>query len=1011
MKVKIRYFFNKFGILSLFLYLANDIFVSYLKNKSTFMISQKSTTKPFIGQYLKGVVLLAVLFWGKSVAGQGWERSYGGNKTDRGNALIQTIDRGYLMVGFSESFGSDNDQDVYVVKTDIEGNVVWSEVFDEGFYEQGNEVIQGRNGNFLIVGMSQEFSTSDRDLYVLSISKSGKFLWSKTYGGAGDEKGLDITLGVDGGYVIIGETTTTNNGESDFFVLKIDDQGNEIWSRTMGTPKDDFGGAITTVNDGYAFAGVSENPIGFDNDILVYRISDQGDVKWSERISSSEIEEANDIITTRDNGLVITGNISNNRDLFIAKYNDSGKRLWSNSYGDPQLAEVGVALSELENGDLVVAGHAELNSINIDFMLAGFSADGDFLWENKTGNIVNTDFSEDIVRTDDGGYAIVGYNSQFLDIFNDLILIKTDGLGNTITSFISGIIFNERCNDFEPQGKLALEGWLVKAESADKTYFGSTDQNGEFNIRVDTGRYNVTVLPVTPYWTTCVPGGYIVNIDQFYDTTKLNFPITAEINCPFLEIDISTPFLAPCSDVIYNVNYCNLGTAVARDAYVEINLDEKLIFESSSKPFSKQEGNKYIFDLGAIGVSDCGNFTINTSLPCDGIAQNQSALVSAHIFPDTVCTEPDPNWDGSSIIVGGQCQEDSLTFFIRNVGQSDMTAPKNAIIVAEDVIFLKGEFNLPAGDETRYNLPKTGATYRIIAEQSEGHPGRSYPTFAIEGCAEEGADFSTGYVLQFQENDQDPYISIDTKEITSSNNAVNLRGYPKGYGEDAIISPNTDVNYTITFSNQGTDTISRVVIRDTLPKGLDIATLMPGASSHPYDFELYDEGILRITFKNISLTPESSAAPQSTSMGYVSFNIAQNPANEPGTIINNSAAIFFENEAPLYTNEISYVVGSYPEFVKENVTVSVDEPISRYGVEIKVQPNPFVESAIFEVLTQNAVEKVDFELYDVTGRLIRKEKFSGKRFEFKRQTLNAGLYFYKVAADGRRINSGKILIQ
>ena len=462
----------------------------------------------------------------------------------------------------------------------------------------------------IIVGTIKDISASDRDLYVLSISRTGKFLWSKRFGGDGDEFGKDITKGVDGGYVIIGETTTTDNGESDFYLLKIDDEGNKIWERNFGTDKDDVGTAITTINDGYAFTGFSENPNGFDNDLAIYRITDEGEEKWSKPISSDEIEEGNDIITTRDGGLVIVGNITNNRDVLITKYDDTGKRLWLTSIGDDKLAEIGVAVTELDNGELVVAGHAEQNQVNIDFFMAGFSADGDSLWQNKTGDIVNVDFTEGIVNTEDGGFAIVGYNSKFLDSFNDLTLVKTDGRGNTITSFIEGQIFSEPCNNFEPSGKLPLSGWLVEAVGEEKTYYGSTDEEGRYSIRVDEGRYAVNVLPVNSYWKTCVPGGFLVNIEEPYDTTEVNFPISAEINCPFLEVDISTPFLAVCSDIVYTVNYCNLGTAIARDAFIEVELDEIINFESSSKPFTNQEGSKYIFDLGVLGVSQCGSFTI-----------------------------------------------------------------------------------------------------------------------------------------------------------------------------------------------------------------------------------------------------------------------------------------------------------------------------------------------------------------------------------------------------------------
>ena len=399
----------------------------------------------------------------------------------------------------------------------------------------------------------------------------------------------------------------------------------------------------------------------------------QGLEVWESDIKSAENEEGYHIISTSDRSLVITGKIGDNSDAFVAKYTPSGEQLWLTTISEPtdqKLSEGGTAVAELENGDLTMVGFAEISGgINIDIFLAGLSQDGEELWINNVGDVLNTDAGQDIAATHDGGYIITGSSANLLSFINDLSLVKTDGAGNTITSYIKGSIFGEFCNNFQPTGELPKEGWLVEAIGEDNSYFATTDENGIFTIRVDTGEYTVKVLPITNYWKTCVPGGYVVDVTQFYDTIGLEFPVAPEINCPYLEVDVSTPFLSACSEVVYTVSYCNIGTALAEDAHVEIELDEELVFESSEIPFSSKVNETYLFELGDLSVSDCNSFTITTSLACDGIAQNQAAFVTAHIFPDTICTEPDPNWDQSSIIVGGDCLEkDSVQFFIKNVG-------------------------------------------------------------------------------------------------------------------------------------------------------------------------------------------------------------------------------------------------------------------------------------------------------------------------------------------------------
>ena len=943
---------------------------------------------------------------------QGWEKLFGGNKLDEGYSIIETDDRGYVIVGVSESFGADNDQDLYIFKTDVDGQLMWSRVYDEGFRERGYKVIQTKDRGFVIIGDFQPNNSIDVNLYLVKVDIDGKFLWSRNYGGAGDQVGVDLVEDDNGDLILFGTTKDTDTNNDDYLIIRTNSRGEMIWTKTYGTEFKDRLVAATKINDGYAILGNTKNGTGFDNDIQITRIDQSGAIKWQKGIQTDENEEGKDILGTRNGELVISGLSKNEADALVARYDDTGQRKWTKTFDVAGFTESGEAIIEKPNGEIVIGGQAETSSVNVDFFLLGMDPNGNELWRNITGDVLNTDFAYDLVSTADGGYAFTGSIGKVLTFFTDVALVKTDGEGNTLTSFISGNIFVESCNDFQPNGDIPLEDWVVEAKSNKETFYGTTNAAGEYQIRVDTGEYEVKVFPVNNYWKTCVPGGYIVNVGEFYDTITRPFPITAEINCPYLEIDISTPFLAECSEVIYTVNYCNLGTAPALDAYVDITFDDKLSFVSSSIPFSSQIASKYTFDLGDITVSQCGSFTINTSIACEGIAAGQAALVSAHIFPDTVCTEPDPNWDRSSLIVNGICKGDSIEFLIQNVGKGDMITPRQAIVVEEDVIFIREDVKLKADEIMSIIIPATGKTYRIIAEQSIGHPGRSYPTLAIEGCSEDTNDISTGYALQFPEDDRNPYISIDAKEIFKLDEAVQLRGYPKGYGDEGFISPNTDLKYTIVFSNSSFDTVNHVVIRDTFPEGLDISGITFGASSHPYDYEIYDEGIIKITFDDIILAPlDSSATLRPTSMGYITFSIKQKPGISLGTSIKNSAAVFFENLTPVITNTVTHTIDEYNNFIIDGTISSIPDLGFSSDYNVKIQPNPFSSSALFTIDSDKDLSKVDFRLYDVTGRIIKADQFNGKNYRLSRKGLNGGIYFYSMMIKGNRISSGKILIE
>ena len=194
------------------------------------------------------------------------------SRTDEGQAIIQTIDLGYLAVGSSESFGEDNDFDVYVVKTDVDGTTVWSEIYDPAFREQAFDVIETSDAGFIIVGSIEEEPGMERDVYLLKINASGKFLWDQKIDGGKDEVGMSITEGHGGGFMIGGKSRDEATGVSEFLLVKVNDEGETEWVKTYGTNegKDDEVNAITKTANGYVLVGATERIDGtFDNEVAV----------------------------------------------------------------------------------------------------------------------------------------------------------------------------------------------------------------------------------------------------------------------------------------------------------------------------------------------------------------------------------------------------------------------------------------------------------------------------------------------------------------------------------------------------------------------------------------------------------------------------------------------------------------------------------------------------------------------------------------------------------------------
>jgi hypothetical protein len=946
-----------------------------------------------------------------SASGQGRVLYFGGNGEDQGQAIIQTVDHGYVLVGFSESYGGDNDLDVYVVRTDVDGKLVWFDVYDEGFIEHGYDVIETADQGLLIVGdifnTVQDFP-GNANVYLLRLDKRGRMLWSKQFSTSAFAQGLAICAAPGGGYAIIGRTKDTPSGRDDVLLIRVDEDGNELWTRTYGTDADERGTAIVPMGDGFAFTGYADNLLGgFGNDIILYRVDAQGEVIWMEIFGTAGNEEAHDLVLSAEGNLVITGSINDYNDAFVAKYTPNGNLLWTKSLAGGPFGDEAFAIVELPDLSLVIAGRTETSPSNTDILLAKLDKNGNLIWFRSLGDANRLETAEGLTATQSGGFAIVGYNAREVVFFNDLLMYHTDDQGNTISNHISGKVFRDQGScQFDPNDTL-LEGWLVRAQrTGGGTFFGTTDANGNYDILVDTGTYQVTLLPrAAEYWQSCAPGGFFTSLSTFYDTAHLDFPVFPAINCSYLETHVTAPYLQYCSQVEYTVHYENLGPATGANAFIEVTLGNTLEFVSSSIPGTVL-GNTITFQIGDVASTSGGSFNFLTSVPCDGILVGSAALVSARIFPNTPCVNPDPNWDGSSIMVAAQCETDSIRFFLRNTGSGDMSDPKNYIIIEDQVLLYQQPYQLEAGFDLEISLPANGATYRIIAEQSEFHPGKSYPTLAVEGCTQ-GGTYTTGQVTQFPEDDQDPFIDIHVQEIVGSEVLpAALRGYPKGYGDSSLIAQNTDITYVLFFANTGTDTVSRIVIRDTLSAFLDPTSLVPGSSSHPCRWEVTGEGILRITFDDVQLLPGGSAADPE-SRGYVTFSVSQKPNIPFGSVIEHRAALFFDYYAPQITNRVVHRVGQFPQFL----VVSIENPELPAGVEINVFPNPFREAAVFEVKGME-LKEAELTIFDANGRIVERLEFFGNRLEYQpKNRMSSGAYFYLLKSEGRLISSGKILVR
>lgn len=967
--------------------------------------------------YILTLFLLSVA----QVNGQGWERIYGGSGQDAVRSLAPTADGGFILAGYYNG-----NSRIFLIKTDVDGKQQWSKQIIAGGPVSRAEafaVVSTVDSGYAIAGYvdTDDNGPLRRDIFLLKTDAYGNKIWSKTFGGGYDDEARALVEMADGSLLLTGFWSQDDDFEN-VFALKTDSNGELIWSNTYGPAEFRHrGNSIVAIPNGdFMIAGESKATIGAldDKDVLAIRINANGGLVWDNNYSlqgslgNAQDDEAYSVIRSADGFFVLTGNTNADSQTdqgFLLKIDGNGNPIpiWQKLFPNNNF----FALASSGLHFFATGYRSSANNLD-DVVLLKMDVDGEIVCEAVVGRGgPDAGFALVPVR---GGAVVAGSTEQFIGPFGEsyAYLIKADANCTVLTSYIQANIFrdfNANCQkDFSEPG---LSNWVVRFESAFDTLYTVANVNGDLKVEVDTGNYNLILFPPNPYWESCDPVT-TVHVGSFYDTVFVDVPARTLFDCPRNEVDVMTPVLRRCADNVYQIRYCNSGTVPSLNTQIDVALDPFLTLTSSSITATPLGDNIYRFNIGALSNGDCGDFTVTAFLNCDNTLTGQTHCVTAQITPNDFCGT-NTGWDGAIIAAKAFCENDSVKMLLENIGTGAMGGPLGYVIT-EDIIMLtppgspEYTFELDAGQSQIYwAQPATGKTYRIIAEQSPGYPGTSYPTAAVEGCQSDTStsDVSLGFYTMYPEDDADAFIESDCQESNPADfNPLYLkRGHPKGYDVPHYVSPQTDLDFVIQFQNTGADTVQQVVIRDTLSAVLDPATVYPGAASHPYQFDILANGVVAFTLSNLNLVPGGGVPSE----GFVKFRVSQKPNMPCETTIFNSAAIYFDFNAPVFTNTTYHTICD--SFIVVNPPNNTHE-VYMDGATVKAYPNPATESVNFSIEGVQA-KSYAVLLYDIQGRLMFNQFFDHPNFRLLRQQLPAGEFIYQLAADGKLVASGKIIVR
>jgi type IX secretion system substrate protein len=256
-----------------------------------------------------------------------WNKTYGGQGDDWGYSIQQTSDSGYIITGYTSSFATGS-VNVYLIKTDSNGNSLWTKTLGGSANDGARCVKQTADGGYIIAGSTGSFGIGSRNVYLIKTDNNGNPLWSKTFGGSGIDEAFSVSQTIDGGYIIAGSTDGFGSGGSDVYLIKTDSNGDTLWTKTFGAIDGDYGQSVQqTFDGGYIITGWTYNfGSGIWNMYLI-KTDTIGNLEWT-KVISAIIASGHSIQQTTDGGYIIAGSGSSlgpgHDDFYLIKTDSLG---------------------------------------------------------------------------------------------------------------------------------------------------------------------------------------------------------------------------------------------------------------------------------------------------------------------------------------------------------------------------------------------------------------------------------------------------------------------------------------------------------------------------------------------------------------------------------------------------------------------------------------------------------------------------------------------------------------
>ncbi|MBU1652885.1 T9SS type A sorting domain-containing protein [bacterium] len=358
-----------------------------------------------------------------------WTRSYSGG--DEANCVKETLDNGYIMVGDLD----DEISDILVIKTDYFGEIIWSRTYGGEDGDFGECILADSDGGYVILGTTHSFGAGSRDYYLIKTDDAGNQIWANTFGNGSSNNSRCVQKTTDNGYIMTGYTT----GQG-IMLVKADENGIEQWYRHFIAPGGEqlYSSSIqeTYPDGGFIITGCSEEWWTWDLVMVLLKTDSAGNLEWSQRFSENWPysggfgEKGTSVIQISDNGYLACGSSTNywGTHAYVVKTDSIGNELWS-WVETPSSSHYSRAVSafEVEDGEILVWGYKSNNpTYYMDICMYRFDAQGNELLADTL--VMEFDQRANFVQPAiDGGYIIAGKRDYGNYQETEFFLVKTVG--------------------------------------------------------------------------------------------------------------------------------------------------------------------------------------------------------------------------------------------------------------------------------------------------------------------------------------------------------------------------------------------------------------------------------------------------------------------------------------------------------------------------------------------------------------------------------------------------------